>query len=79
MHVDIESIRRRIDAEVQRIIDESHAEAKRLLVAYRKELDALVAALLERDTLDEEEILEVTGLRPVQTADERRSQTAGAI
>ena len=24
----------------------------------------LVAALLERDTLDEEEILEVTGLRP---------------
>src|SRR5690606_28127418 len=74
-----EETARRIDAEVQRIIDESHAEAKRLLVAYRKELDALVAALLERDTLDEEEILEVTGLRPAQTADERRSQTAGAI
>ena len=59
-----EETARRIDAEVQRIIDESHAEANRLLAAHRKELDALVAALLERDTLDEEEILEVTGLRP---------------
>jgi len=59
-----EETARRIDAEVQRIIEESHQEAKRLLAEHRKELDALVAALLERDTLDEEEILEVTGLRP---------------
>lgn len=55
-----------IDAEVQRIIQESHEEAKRLLRAHRKQLDALVAALLERDTLDEQEILEVTGLPPAQ-------------
>ncbi len=59
-----EETARRIDAEVHRIIDGSYAEAKRLLAEHRKELDALVAALLERDTLDEEEILEVTGLRP---------------
>jgi cell division protease FtsH len=49
---------------VQRIIDECHADATRLLAAHRKELDALVAALLARETLGEQEILEVTGLPP---------------
>jgi cell division protease FtsH len=53
-----------IDAEVQRIIGESHEEAKRLLMTYRKQLDALVEALLARETLNEREILEVTGLPP---------------
>jgi cell division protease FtsH len=53
-----------IDLEVQRIIDESHAEATRLLTRHRKSLDALVRALLERETLDELEILAVTGLEP---------------
>jgi len=54
---------RTIDGEVQRIVDECHAEALRVLGEHRKELDALVAALLERDTLDEREILEITHLR----------------
>jgi cell division protease FtsH len=53
-----------IDVEIQRIIGESYAEACRLLRAHRKALDALVAALLERETLDESEILTVTGLPP---------------
>jgi cell division protease FtsH len=60
---------RAIDLEVQRIISESHEEAKRLLTVHRKELDALAAALLERETLDESQILEVTGLSPVPSAD----------
>ena len=51
-----------IDAEVLKIIGESHEEAKRLLSAHRKQLDALVEALLARETLNEQEILEVTGL-----------------
>jgi cell division protease FtsH len=55
---------RLIDLEVQRIIHESHADATRLLNAYRRELDALVRALLDRETLDEQEILQVTGLPP---------------
>jgi cell division protease FtsH len=50
-----------IDAEVRRIIRESHEEARRLLVEHRGELDALAQALLERETLDEKEILAVTG------------------
>jgi cell division protease FtsH len=53
-----------IDAEVQRIIDESYTQAKDLLVKHRRELDALVEALLARETLDEQEILEATGLPP---------------
>jgi cell division protease FtsH len=53
-----------IDAEIQRIIGESYQEACRLLRTHRKALDALVAALLEKETLDEAEILAVTGLPP---------------
>jgi cell division protease FtsH len=59
-----EETARAIDEEVLRIIDESHEEALRLLTKHRKELDALAQALLEHETLDEEEILEVTGLPP---------------
>jgi cell division protease FtsH len=39
-------------------------QAKDLLVAHRAQLDALVQALLARETLDQREILEVTGLPP---------------
>lgn len=53
-----------IDAEVLKIIRESHEEAKRLLSAHRKQLDALAEALLSRETLNEREILQVTGLPP---------------
>jgi cell division protease FtsH len=59
-----EETARVIDAEVLRIIGECKDEACRLLREHRRELDALAAALLERETLDEREILEVTGLSP---------------
>ena len=53
-----------IDAEMLKIIGESHDEARRLLTAHRKQLDALAEALVARETLNEQEILEVTGLPP---------------
>jgi cell division protease FtsH len=53
-----------VDAEVQRIINECHEEAKRLLREHRAALDGLVAALLKKETLSEEEILQATGLPP---------------
>jgi cell division protease FtsH len=59
-----EETARTIDEEVLRIIDESHDETRRLLTQHRGELEALAQALLERETLDEEEILQVTGLPP---------------
>jgi cell division protease FtsH len=55
---------REIDAEVRRIIAESHDEAKRLLTKHRAALDALAHALLEQETLDESEIVRVTQLQP---------------
>ena len=67
-----EETARVIDAEVIRIISESHDEARRLLAEHRKELDALAEALLERETLDEVEILEVTGLPPAPPLDDNR-------
>jgi cell division protease FtsH len=71
-----------IDAEVLRIITESHDEAKRLLTVHRKELDALAEALLARESLSEREILEVTGLPPAPAladgmTDARAAQRTG--
>ena len=57
-----EATAQRIDSEVHRIISESYEQAKRLLIEHRRQLDALVSALLQRETLGEQEILEVTGL-----------------
>jgi cell division protease FtsH len=58
-----------IDAEIQKIIGESYDEAKRLLTAHRKQLDALAEALVARETLNEQEILDVTGLPPAPPLD----------
>jgi cell division protease FtsH len=63
-----EATARIIDAEVRRIISESHEQAKDLLRKHRGALDALVRALLARETLDEQEILEATGLPPARPA-----------
>ncbi len=57
-----EETSRTIDAEVRRIIGECHDQAVKLLERYRAQLDALAEALLARETLDEEDILAVTGL-----------------
>ena len=59
--------------EVQRIIAESYAEACRLLRMHRAALDALVGALLARETLGEAEILSVTGLPPAAALATRRA------
>ncbi|HET9665094.1 MAG TPA: ATP-dependent zinc metalloprotease FtsH, partial [Burkholderiales bacterium] len=67
-----EETARVIDAEVHRIVNECHTEAVRLLTKYRKQLDALVTALLTRETLGEDEILEVTGLPPAPALESRR-------
>jgi cell division protease FtsH len=67
-----EETARIVDSEVHRIIGECHDEARRLLTEHRKELEALARALLERETLDEEEILEVTGLPPAPPLENRK-------
>ncbi len=54
---------RTIDEEVLRIIGECHDDARRLLREHRRELDALAQALLEKETLNEQEIFQITGLK----------------
>jgi cell division protease FtsH len=62
-----EATARAIDEEVHGIIATSHAESRRLLEIHREPLEKLVRALLERETLDEGEIIDVTGLSPKAT------------
>src|SRR5438067_3322898 len=52
-----------IDDEVRRIAEECQADAERLLNEHRPQLDALAHALLKDDSLDEAEILQVTGIK----------------
>ena len=58
-----------IDAEVRRLADEAHAGARQLLARERERLDALVNALLEAETLDEEAAYAAAGVphTPVDT------------
>jgi hypothetical protein len=51
-----------VDGEVRRVLDECYDRAVQLLHQHREQLEALARALLEHDTLDEGEVLRVTGL-----------------
>ncbi|GAA2178832.1 ATP-dependent zinc metalloprotease FtsH [Brooklawnia cerclae] len=51
-----------VDAEVRRIITECQARAVSLLREHRAQLDAIADALLERETLDEDEVYAVAGI-----------------
>src|SRR5215208_1674221 len=73
-----EETARVVDSEVHRIIGECHHEARRLLTEHRKELEVLARALLERETLDEAEILEVTGLPPAPPLENRKVPVSDA-
>jgi len=59
-----------VDEEVRRITDECYAEARRLIRENRSKLDAIVAQLLARETLDEPEIYAAAGIdRPLAAHD----------
>ena len=63
-----EATARDVDLEIKRIADECFAEAMRLLTDNRARLEALTKALLEEDSLGEDQILSVTGLKRAQIA-----------
>jgi cell division protease FtsH len=56
-----------IDDEIRRIAEECQDEAERLLTEHRDQLNDLAQALLRNDSLDERQILEVTGIKPAAT------------
>jgi cell division protease FtsH len=57
-----EETQRLIDEEVRRLIERCEDDVRRLLSANRPKLDALVRALMERETLDESDAYEVAGV-----------------
>ncbi len=70
---------REVDTEVKRIADECYADAVRLLTEHRSQLDALAHAVLKDDSLDEQQILAVTGLQAPRTeSDGENGETAVA-
>jgi cell division protease FtsH len=48
-----------IDAEVRKLIENAHQEAFDILVANRKTLDAMVLELLDRETINKDDIAEI--------------------
>jgi cell division protease FtsH len=53
---------RLVDEEVRRLVDRCEREVRALLSEHRDRLDTLVAALLERETLDQDEVYRVAGI-----------------
>ena len=49
----------KIDAEVHRFIEEAHDEAREIITKYRDKLDRMVELLLEKETLEKEEVQEI--------------------
>jgi cell division protease FtsH len=68
-----EATAQQIDGEVKRIAEECFLEARRLLKANQGKLDSLAKALLESDSLDEAQILSVTGLKAPVAASQNRA------
>jgi cell division protease FtsH len=58
----------RVDDEVRRIVDEAHQEVVALLKENRSKLDSLAGALLEHETLDEEDAYAAAGVPRATTA-----------
>jgi cell division protease FtsH len=57
-----EETQRLVDAEVRRIVESAHREVTELLRSHRSNLDSLVDALLERETVDEADAYGAAGL-----------------
>jgi cell division protease FtsH len=66
-----------VDTEVRRIVEESHQEVTTLLEQNRSKLDSLAAALLEHETLDEEDAYAAAGV-PRTTPTSADSYSAAA-
>jgi cell division protease FtsH len=65
-----DTTQRLVDEEVHRIVEESHDDVTRLLTENRHRLEGLVSALLERETLDEDEAYAAAGVSHQRALDE---------
>jgi len=56
----------RIDNYIQQILESRHAEVKQLLTRAREKLESLVEALLQEETIDQEELGQILGERNLE-------------
>src|SRR5918999_4159829 len=49
----------KIDEEVRRLVEEAHDEAREIVTKYRDKLDLMVNCLLEKESLEKEEVAEI--------------------
>ena len=49
----------KIDAEIYRLVEEAHDEAREIITRYRDKLDLMVERLLEKESLEKEEVSEI--------------------
>jgi cell division protease FtsH len=74
-----ESTQRLVDEEVRRIVESAHGEVSTLLRGHRPNLDSLVSALLEHETLDEADAYAAAGLPRNQLAEPEPHVTLDAL
>ena len=54
-----DTVAAKIDEEVRRLVEEAHDEAREILTKYRDKLDLMVDMLIEKESLDKDEVQEV--------------------
>ena len=74
-----DTVAARIDSEIHRLVEEAHDEARDILTKYREKLDLMAERLLEKESLEKEEVSEIlaevakqTPENPVERARLRR-------
>ncbi|HEX3425844.1 MAG TPA: ATP-dependent zinc metalloprotease FtsH [Acidimicrobiales bacterium] len=66
-----EQVAANIDSEVRRMIDDAHERARAILTLHRDSLDALAAALVEKETLEGDALMAIIGPLPSWPPDGR--------
>jgi len=59
-----DEIAREIDDEIRRVVEEAHQTAKDILTQHRDDLDGISKILLERETIDAEQFVELLAGKP---------------
>jgi cell division protease FtsH len=54
-----DTVAARIDSEIHRLVEEAHDEARDILTKYRDKLDLMADRLLEKESLEKEEVSEI--------------------
>jgi cell division protease FtsH len=67
-----------VDEEVRRIVETAHEEATVTLSMHRANLNSLVAALLEHETLDQDAAYAAAGVSPEEAEDGRKAREVAA-